>query len=523
LTKKYDHGTSLNHKILEGVNILADTVACTLGPRGRNVILKEKDGRPIITKDGVTVAQFVNLEDPMQNAGAQIMKQASAETNNTAGDGTTTATVLARAILRQAQAHLTAGASPVELKRGMDKAVERIVWSLEEMSTPISKKEDIENIATISANGDKSIGQLIATAVDAIGKDGAITVEPARSLETSLEVAEGFKFGAGYVSTSFLTDQRRATVNYNDCYLLVTDFSITAVDDLLPVLEIVAREARPLVVIAENIEGQALAALIMNAMRGTLKVAAVKAPMYGEERRNMLKDIALSTGATFVNRQAGKRLKEVKLIDLGQCQSIEITKASTTIVGTTSDYEKVEEQIKQLKEELSATESISDCERIQERITRLASGVAIIRVGAATEIEMIEKKHRIEDALEAVKSAQMEGIVPGGGTALLRAAAKIEVEVDNEQQSLGVDIIKKAVSEPLRQMALNAGESPDLVLSMVLKESGDLGYNFATQKIENMIESGILDPAKVTRSALQNATSVASTLITTSHAIIEVN
>jgi chaperonin GroEL len=418
---------------------------------------------------------------------------------------------------------LTAGASPIELKRGMDKAVEAIVCNLYEMSIPISKKDDIENIATISANGDKAIGQLISTAVDAIGKDGAITIEPARSIETSLEVVEGFKFSSGYLSTSFLTDDRRRTVNYNDCYLLITDFSITAVDDLLPVLEVVAREAKPLVVVAENVEGQALAALIMNAMRGTLKVAAIKAPMYGESRRNMLNDIALSTGATFITRQAGKRLKDVKLVDLGQCQSIEVTKTDTTIVGTTADYDKVEERIQQLKEELSATSSLDDCERIQERITRLASGVAIIRVGAATEIEMVEKKHRMEDALEAVRSAQQEGIVPGGGVALLRAASEIKVSVDNEQQQLGVEIIKKAIAEPLRQMAINAGESPDIILAKVTEVDGAQGYNFATQEIENMIDSGVLDPAKVTRSALQNATSVASTLITTSHAIIEAN
>jgi len=522
LTKKYDSGTSLNQRILKGVNILADNVAATLGPKGRNVILQESGKRPIITKDGVTVAQFVTLEDPMENAGAEIIKQASAETNNTAGDGTTTATVLARAILTQAQAYLTAGASPVELKRGMDKAVEAIVDNLDEMAKPISSTVDIEHVATISANGDKTIGKLVAMAVDSVGKDGAIKVEEARSIETSLDIVEGFQFDSGYMSPSFITDERRGVVRHEDCYLLVTDHGISSVDELLPVLEVMSRESRPLVIVSDNVEGQALAALIMNSMRGTLKVVSIKAPRYGEERRNILNDLALSTGATFVTRTSDLRVRDVKLEHLGRCRSIEITKNRTTVVGGSGDYDAVETRIEGLNQELANTDSLYECERIQERISRLASGVAIIHVGAPTEIEMIEKKHRIEDALEAVRSAQLEGIVPGGGVAIIRASNSIEVEVENEQQQLGVEIIKKAVSAPLRQMATNCGESPDIIVNNLTEADIHHGYNFSTGEIVNLIEAGIIDPVKVTRCALQNATSAASTLLTTNHAIIQV-
>lgn len=522
MTKKYDSGSSLNQKILEGVNVLADNVASTLGPKGRNVILQEAGKRPIVTKDGVTVAQFVTLQDPMQNAAVEIIKQASYETNNTAGDGTTTATVLARAILKQAQAHLTAGASPVELKRGIDKAVEAVVDRLYDLAKPISSVTDIEHVAKISANGDSTIGALIAKAVDAVGKDGAITIEEARSVDTTLDLIEGFQFDSGYLSPSFVTDERRGVVNHENPYILVTDYSIASVDDMLPVLEVIARENRPLVIVADNVEGQALAALIMNSMRGTLKVVAVKAPRYGEERRNILKDLSLSTGSAFLTRSENINLRDVKLMHLGTCRSIEIGKSRTTVVGGKGDYEAVETRIKALSTELSTTDSLYECERIQERITRLASGVAVIHVGAPTEVEMIEKKHRIEDALEAVRSAQQEGIVPGGGVALLRAVVDLEVETDNEQQALGVDIIRKAVSEPLRIMAKNAGESPDIIQANVEVQTGNWGYNFANDLVEDLIEAGILDPVKVTRSALQNAASAAGTLITTNHAIVQV-
>jgi len=524
LAKTYDSGNALSQKILKGVNVLADNVASTLGPRGRNVILQEPGKRPIVTKDGVTVAQFVTLDDPVENVGAEIIKQASAETNNTAGDGTTTATVLSRAILTQAQAFLTAGSSPIELKRGIDKAVEVISDRLYKQAKPISSQEDIAHVATISANGDKVIGQLIATAVDAIGKDGAITVEEARSLTTALDIVEGFQLGSGFVSSSFITDERRGAVRYENSYVLVTDGTIDTVDELLPVLEVVARENRPLVVVSENIEGQALAALIMNSVRGTLKVAAIKAPRYGEERRNILKDLCYAVGAKFVSRESGVGLREVKLEHLGTCKSIEVLKTNTTIVGGGGNYEALEKRIESLRVELSQTENLHECERLQERITRLSSGVAIIRVGAPTEIEMVEKKHRIEDALEAVRSAQEEGIVPGGGTALIRAVTNLEVQTENETQAQGVEIVRRACSDPLRQMAINAGESPDIVQEKVeALEDSVSGYDFAAGEIKDLIEVGIIDPVKVTRTALENAASVASTLITTNHAIIQVD
>ena len=521
MTKHYDSGESLQQKILDGIDILADNVASTLGPRGRNVILHKAGVNPIVTKDGVTVANFVELDDPFQNAAVQIMKQAASETNNNAGDGTTTSTVLARAILKHSQRFLATGASPVELKRGIDKAVAGLVENLEEAASPISSAEDIEHIATISANGDKTIGKLIATAVDAAGKDGAITVEEARAVETTLDIVEGFRFDSGYLSPQFITDQRRGSASYNEPYFLVTDYALESVEELLPVLEVVAREARPFVIVAENIEGQALAALIMNALRGTLKVAAVKAPRYGEERRNILKDLAASVGATFVSRESGVKMKDVKLEHLGSAKKVDITKRVTTIVDGQGDLDVIEERIETLKTEVTQTEDIHECERIQERITRLASGVAIIHVGGSTEVEMIEKKHRVEDALEAVRSAQQEGIVAGGGVALIRAASNLDVEVDTEEQGLGVEIIKRAVFAPVRQMAKNAGESPDLIVSQVMSAENNEGWNFATGGMDDLLASGVVDPAKVTRTALQNAASVASTLITTNFGVIE--
>ena len=491
---------------------MADNVASTLGPRGRNVILQEPGGNPIITKDGVTVAQFVNFEDPFENAAAAVIKQAAAQTNSMAGDGTTTATVLAREVLREAQRYIASGASPVELKRGMDTAVEAIVETLKKMAVEISDVEEISNIASISANNDRVIGELIATAVDKAGKNGAITIEEARSLETSLDLVEGFRFDSGYAATAFVNDERRGVVKYSEePLILVTDYKIDAVEQILPILEVVAREGRPFVIVAEEIEGQALAALIMNAMRGTMKVAAVKAPRYGEERRGILKDLAVSVGASFVSRENNIKLKDVKLAQLGIARSIEITKGETTIMGGKGETNEIEERIEDLKAMLEGTESIHDCERIQERITRLASGIAIIRVGASTEVEMIEKKHRIEDALEAVRSAQEEGIVPGGGVPLIRAAEITQFEVDNEDQALGVEIVRKAVFAPLRQMAENAGESPDIIQTVVAGLEGSAGYDFRNRATCDLLESGVIDPVKVTRCALQNAVSATIT------------
>jgi len=521
LSREYDCSASLAQKVLKGVNVLADNVATTLGPRGRNVILQEKGKPPFVSKDGVTVARFVELEDPFENAGAQIIKQAAIQTNSDAGDGTTTSTVLARSILQHSQRYLTAGVSPVELKRGMDKAVFAISDRLDELSRPIMSAEDIEHIATISANNDKTIGKLISTAVDKVGKDGAITIEEARSTETSLDLTEGFQFDAGFCANAFVTDERRGIMHYDEPYIMVTDYKLEAVEPILPALEVIAREGKPLVIIAEEIEGQALAAMIMNAIRGTMRVAAIKAPRYGEERRNMLKDLSVSIGAKFISRESGIKLQDVKLEHFGKSKSIESTSASTTIIGGSGDYEEVEQRIELLKGEFTRTDNLHECERLQERITRLASGVAVIHVGGATEIEMIEKKHRIEDALEAVTSARLEGVVPGGGVALIRAATDLDVEVENEEQKLGVDIVCAATREPLRQMAQNAGESPDLIAKSVREQTEHYGFDFRHRRVVDMYEAGIIDPVKVTKTALANAVSVAGTLITTDHAIIQ--
>jgi len=526
VSKVYSSDTKLQEKILNGINKLADNVASTLGPRGRNVLLHKAGFKPIITKDGVTVAEFVDLDDPIENAAAQLLKQASAQTNALCGDGTTTATVLARAMLVGAQKHLAAGVSPVEIKRGMDAAVTAIIENLGENAQPIKSVEDIAQIAKISANGDEVIGNLIATAVDQVGKDGAITIEEARSIETSLDIEEGFRFNSGWLSSQFVTDQRRGAVHYNDALLLVTDNKISSVDEMMPVLELVAREARPLVIVAEDVEGQALAALIMNTVRGTLKIAAVKAPQYGEERRNILKDLVLSTGAVFVSRETGIKLSDVTLEHMGEVKTVDITKHNTTIVGGTGDPDEVSNHVELLKSQLEETENMHECEKIQERITRLASGIAIIRVGAATEVEMIEKKHRLEDALEAVRAARLEGVVPGGGVALLRATKDTQVRVKNQEQAVGVQLVFASASAPLRQMAVNAGQSPDVLeqaVRMTLNSEDKIirGVDFATGQIVDMYAAGIIDPVKVTTTALRNAVSVASSLITTNCAIVE--
>jgi chaperonin GroEL len=520
-TCKFEDRRALNEKLLSGVNKLADNVATTLGPKGRNVILQEKGKEPFITKDGVTVSAFVHLDDEFESAAAQILKQAASETNTVAGDGTTTATVLAREIFSQAQKYLIAGASPIELKRGIDKAVEVIVERLKEMAVPITSLEDVENIATISSNNDLVIGKLVATAIDKAGADGAITVEEARSMETSLDVIEGFRMPAGYVASAFVTDERQGAVKHDSPLLLITDARIETVEQILPVLEIVSRDGRPLIIFAEEIDGQALAALIMNTARGSMQIAAVKAPLYGEARKNMLSDLAISTGATFITRDSTILLKDATLANFGQCKSIDITKILTTVIGGKGDFAEIDKRIELLKNELKQTEAPHECEALQGRITKLAAGVAVIRVGAATEVEMIEKKHRVEDALEAVKAAQEEGVIPGGGVALLRVTENLEVEIANEDQALGVEIVKKAAIAPLRQMALNAGRSPDLIEEQIRNSEKNYGFNFRDFSIVNMYDAGIIDPLKVTRAALQNAASAAGTLITTSHAIIE--
>ena len=514
MSKHYSSGASLSAKVLNGVNILADNVASTLGPRGRTVLLQSAGRRPFVSKDGVTVAEHVVLDDPIENAAVQILKQASSQTNTLAGDGTTTSMVLARAILQEAQKHVVAGVPPIEIKRAIDRAVEVLVSNLKESSTPIQSEEDIAHIASISANNDEVIGNLIAKAVDCVGKDGSITVEQARSTQTSLDLREGFSFDSGFVANAFVTDERRQAVIYDEPFILVADTKLDKVEQILPVLEAVAREGRPLIIIASEIEGQALAALIMNTVRGTMKIAAVKAPRYGEERRGILKDLCLATGAAFVTKSGDIKLEDVKLSHLGSCEKVDIVKNSSTFIGGKGDYETVEKQIEALKAEIENTDDLHECERLQERITRLASGVAIIKVGAPTEAEMIEKRHRIEDALEAVKAAQQEGIVPGGGVALVRALPK-------KAGSPAEQIVYEAVKEPIRQMARNAGESPDLILDQVQKAKGNRGYNFATGKMGNLLEEGVIDPVKVTITALTMAASAAGTLLTTGYAIIE--
>ncbi len=521
MTKHYQSGSDLSQRILAGVNILADNVASTLGPRGRNVILQEKNKRPIITKDGVTVASFIELEDPMENVGVQVIKQAAEQTNRDAGDGTTTSTVLSRAILNGSQKYISAGVPPIELQRGMEKGLEVILENLDELSRPVMTEEDISHVASISANNDAQLGKLISKAVVVAGKDGAITVEEARSHQTSLDLVEGFRMDSGYAASAFINDERRRAVVYDDPMLLVTDEKIDNVHDILPILELAAREARPLVFIASDVEGQALAAMIMNALKGTLKVAAIKAPRYGEERKNILSDLALSTGATFISRSAGRSLKEVKLVDFGTASRIDVTRGQTTIIGGQGDPTKLQSRLTELKGELVAEDNLNECEKIQDRISRLASGIAIIRVGASTEVEMVEKKHRIEDALEAVKSAQMEGIVVGGGSALITASRNLKVDTANEYQAMGVEVIKEACQAPLRQMALNAGASPDIVCNLVVESPSSDGYDFVTERVVNLVESGIIDPVKVTKTALKNAVSVSGTLITTNYAVVQ--
>ena len=522
MSKQYSNGSSLNEKILKGMNILADNVGTTLGPKGRNVILYDrKQNIPIITKDGVTISRFIELDDPFENVGVQILKQAAEQSATKAGDGTTTTTVLTRGIINKAQKYLTAGVSPIELKRGMDKACEVICEKLKEAARPIQTEEDIFHIATISANNDRAIGTLISKAIDAAGKDGTVLVEEARSVNTSLDLIEGFRFDSGYLSPSFITNERAGTIDYDSPLLCVTDEKLETIEQVLPTLELAARESRPLIIIAGDLEGQALAALIANAVRGTMKIAAIKAPRYGEERRNILKDLCASVGATFITRENNLTLKDIKLTHFGQSKRITVSKAGTTIVGGKGDEEQIEKRIDSVKALIAEEDNLKICERLQERITRLASGVAVIKVGAATEVEMFEKKHRIDDALEAVRSAQEEGIVPGGGVSLLKSVLGIEIQTENEEQALGAKIVIEAVEEPIRQMALNAGMSPDIVVKQVRETTTfNHGMNFLNGDIVNLLENGIIDPVKVTRCALQNAVSVASTIITTSHAIV---
>lgn len=524
MSKVFDDGASLNKKILDGVTKLANNVKTTMGPRGKNVIIHQKGKSPFITKDGVTVSEAIELADPFENVGAQIIKQVARQSANLAGDGTTTSTVLAHSIIVQAQPFLAAGVSPIDLKRGIDKAVHIIVEQLKANARPVTDEQDLERIATISANGDVAIGKLITKAVDLVGKDGSILIQEAKSMQTSLDLVEGFRFDSGFVSSQFVTNERKGIMSYNDPYFLVTDERIDSVEQLLPVLEVVARENKSLIVIAEEIEGQALAALIVNSLRGTMAVAAIKAPRYGEERRNILSDLAISLGATYFSRLNGHDIRTAKLKDLGKAKSIESTKTQTIIMGGKGDASKVQERIASIKEEITSSDDVESCKPLMERITRLSSGIAVINVGAATEVEMIEKKHRIEDALEAVKSALDEGIIPGSGITLAKVASNClnSIEIEQQSEKYGIEIVVKACTQPLKTIVENAGGKPDVVLSRALDSDTNLCYDAVSEKFVDAYERGIIDPVKVTRCALQNAASAAGTLITTDHAIIEI-
>jgi len=515
-------GDDIRQKLLSGANKLADAVASTLGPRGQNVILYTRGADPVITKDGVTVARVVELEDDYEQAAVEVLRQAALQTERTSGDGTTTSTVLARALLQTAQKHIAAGASSTDIKRGIDLAVTAMVECIDEMSQPVSSEEEIRHVATVSANGDVTIGGLIAEAVGAAGKDGAITIEESRSLQTSMDIVEGYQFDGGYVSPQFVTDERKATAEYRDALVLVTDETLDNVEELLPILEVVARDGRPFIVVAEEIEGQLLAALIVNRMRNGMKIAAVKASRYGEERRSILEDLALVTGGTFISKDSSIRLKDVRLKHLGQAKRVEITHRRTTVADGEADPEAVERRLEMLRSQVEETEDLYDAERIQERITRLSSAIAVIRIGGATEIEVTEKKHRVEDALEAIRSAQQEGIVPGGGSALLRAARSIEITAANEDQMRGAQCLVEACFAPITQILKNADISSDIVVNSLSYDDHEatVGFNVRTEKFEDLIETGVIDPAKTVKCALQNAASAAGTLLTTNCAVL---
>ena len=516
-------GDDIRQKLLNGANKLADAVASTLGPRGQNVILYKRGSNPVITKDGVSVARVVELDDDYEQAAVEVLRQAALETEKTSGDGTTTSTVLARAILTAANKHIAAGASSTDIKRGIDLAVDIIVERITEMSQPVSSEEEIKHVATVSANGDETIGSLIAEAVASAGKDGAITIEESRSLQTSLDVVEGFTFGGGYVTPQFVNDERRGVVEYRDSLFLITDETLDNVDEILPLLEIVARDGRPLIIVAEEVEGQLLAALIINRMRNNMKIAAVKAPRYGEERRKILEDTALMTGATFISKDSGIRLKSVKLEHLGSAKRVEVSKYNTTIVGGDTNFDEVETKIEALKLQVEETDSLREAEQVQERITRLSSAISVIRVGGATEVEVTEKKHRVEDALEAVKSAQENGIVPGGGSSLLKATKDTEIKAENQEQIRGAQALLESCMAPITQILKNAEISSDIVINSLLYDdhAPNVGFNVRTEKFEDLVEAGVVDPAKTVKCALQNAASAAGTLLTTNCAVLK--
>jgi chaperonin GroEL len=509
-------------KILTGVNTLADAVKVTLGPKGRNVVIDKTFGSPQVTKDGVTVAKEIELEDKFENMGAQMVKEVASKTSDNAGDGTTTATVLAQAIYTEGSKVVVAGANPMDVKRGIDKAVGTIVGELRKMSKPTKDQKEIAQIGAISANNDETIGNIIAEAMDKVGKEGVITVEEAKGMETTLEVVEGMQFDRGYLSPYFVTNPERMEAALDDPYILIHEKKISNMKDLLPILEQVAKMGKPLLIIAEDVEGEALATLVVNKLRGTLQVCAVKAPGFGDRRKAMLEDIAILTGGRMISEDLGIKLEGVQLADLGTAKRITIDKDNTTIVDGGGSAEDLAGRVKQIRAQIEETTSDYDREKLQERLAKLVGGVAVINVGAATETEMKEKKARVEDALNATRAAVEEGIVPGGGVALVRTLPVVEkLKLDVDDQQIGVNIIKRAIEEPLRQIANNAGKEGSVIVQRVKEEKTDFGYDAGKDEFSHMIKAGIIDPTKVVRTALQNAASVASLMITTEAMIAE--
>jgi chaperonin GroEL len=506
---------SARDAILRGVKLLADAVAVTLGPKGRNVVIEKSFGSPTVTKDGVTVAKEIELTDKFENMGAQMVKEVASKTSDTAGDGTTTATVLARAIYEEGLKLLAAGHNPMELKRGIDKAVEVLVGEVKKMSKPVDGKKDIAQIGTISANGDETIGNIIAEAMEKVGKEGVITVEEAKGLETELKVVEGMQFDRGYVSPYFVTNRERMLVELDDPYILITEKKVSSMQELVPLLEQVARASKPLLIIAEEVEGEALATLVVNKLRGVLNVAAVKAPGFGDRRKDMLKDIAVLTGGNVVSEELGIKFDTLTLADLGRAKKISIDKDNSTIIDGAGKKADIDGRIKQIRAQIAETTSDYDKEKLQERLAKLVGGVAVIHVGAATETEMKEKKARVEDAMHATRAAVEEGIVPGGGVAMVRALPALDKLKLGGTSDFGVDIIRKAVMQPLAKIASNAGKEGAVVVNRVKEGKDGFGYNARTDTYEDLAKAGVIDPAKVTRCALQNAASVASLLLTT--------
>jgi chaperonin GroEL len=511
-------------KILKGVTTLSDAVKSTLGPKGRNAILDKKFGAPTITKDGVTVAKEIDLKDAYENMGAQLVKEVASKTSDVAGDGTTTATVLAYSIYKEGMKHAAAGANTMEIKRGIEKAVDAVVEELKKNSKTIQDKKEIAQVGTISANNDSEIGNLIADAMDKVGKDGVITVEEAKSMLTTLDVVEGMQFDRGYISPYFVTDPERMECSLEDVLILIHEKKISSMKDLLPILEQIAKMGRPLMIIAEEVEGEALATLVVNKLRGTLQVCAVKAPGFGERRKSMLEDLAILTGGTMIAEDLGIKLENIKITDLGKAKKITVDKENTTIVEGAGDHSKIQGRVKQIKAQIEETTSDYDREKLQERLAKIVGGVAVINVGAATETEMKEKKARVEDALHATRAAVEEGIVPGGGVALLRAIPVLDkIKVDDVDQKIGVDIIKRALEEPIRQIVINAGLEGSVIVEKVKSnDNKNFGFDANAEQYVDMINAGIIDPTKVTRYALQNAASVAALMLTTSVMIADI-